>query len=202
MRIAVGTPFAWYLKTEIHTWRNRFISEQLAAVAKVMVIEAEGSIIDRNWSNVIRGARQWKPDWFVLIEADVTIPGHGQELAKYLEKAPYDAIMSPGGGVTGPMWRFRHPDSKPGNRILQDYSFWQNVRSTGAKIIADPALRSEHHHTYGTYHSETEMQPVEVHEGWMGLAAIRGWVLADLKKLFTIADCDYYCAQNDVRVDI
>ena len=197
MRVSVGTPLPWYVKTEWMRWRDQFIT-QLAAVAKVQVINSEGSIIDRNWSNVIGQARTWAPDWFVLLESDVTIPWHGQELLRYLEKCPYDAVMSPGGGVTGYMYRLKG-DQERGSRMLQDFSFWQNVRSTGARIWADPSLPSKHWHAYGGFDSLPPGPAIECYEGWMGLAVIRGWVLQSLKVLFRLADCDYYCAQNDFR---
>lgn len=199
MKISFGTPMAWYLKSEIHRWVNSWIND-LARTEEVQVVECEGSLVDRNWNKAIMTARDWKPDWFVMRETDVSTPMEPGEFAQYLEEFPYDAVMSPGGSIDGWMHRPELVDS-PGARILQDFSFWQNVRRNGgAQIWADPALRSRHHHAYGTMDSLTTGGLIPVFEGWMGFAAIRGRVLQRLKPLFRMAEVDYYCATNDLRV--
>lgn len=204
MRISIGTPCAWQVRTAWVRAHHQFVQELADDGHKLQVILSEGSVIDRNWSTILGSARKWKPDWFIGLESDVHPTIQVKDLIGLLKTTRLDAIVSPGNGVTGWMWRDLRPESLAsvhvGARMIQDFSFWQNVRSTGARIYCDPAVSCDHFHATGFYSSFTaEGVPFEVFEGWQGFFAIRGWVLQELRPLFRMADVDYYCASNDLR---
>jgi hypothetical protein len=197
MRIVIGTPMAWYLKSEWARWRLGWVSD-LAQYANVPIVESEGSVVDRGWNHVIMKAKALKPDWFVMLESDVKCLLSAKDFYEYLRTCRYDAVMSPGRSIEG--WMYTPNENKTaGARILQDYSFWQNVRQAGYPIYQDPRLKCLHMHAFGNLPSKEDGEAERVFEGWMGLAAVRGVVLQSLRKLFTMAKVDYYCAINDVR---